>query len=87
MHIYILYPMHRTSILLPLELKRKAELEAGKKGISLGEMIRRGLKSDIDGSRHQSTVIPAFFQRQPWGKKTPVDLSAHHDDYLYGESA
>jgi hypothetical protein len=73
--------MHRTTILLPEELKRSAERKAQQEGVSLSELIRRGLSKDVQENAKQ----PAFFARRPWGGSSPDDLSARHDDYLYGE--
>lgn len=73
--------MHRTTILLPDELKVRAERQARLEGLSLSELIRRRLSEvTSDG------VEPAaFFKREPWTASAPGDLSARHDDYLYGE--
>lgn len=73
--------MHRTTILLPEALKRKAVRKARLAGVSLSELIRRRLSEDDLEDAEQ----PAFFQRQPWAGPVPEDLSARHDDYLYGE--
>lgn len=74
--------MHRTTILIPEELKSQAELQARREGLSLSELIRRRLSESIDAEGRPSA---AFFSRQPWSGDTPVDLSTRHDDYLYGE--
>lgn len=74
--------MHRTTILLSQELKGQAELQARREGLSLSGLIRRCLSESIDSEDKQPA---AFFSRQPWPGDTPVDLSARHDDYLYGE--
>ena len=73
--------MHRTTILLPNELRKRADREAKSLGISLSELIRRRLAAD-DG---QATVErPRFFTRQPWTGPGPSDTAANHDNYLYG---
>jgi hypothetical protein len=73
--------MHRTTILLPNELRRRADREAKALGISLSELIRRRLASD-DGPSNPER--PRFFARQPWTGPGPVDTAANHDTYLYG---
>jgi hypothetical protein len=73
--------MHRTTILLPSDLRRKADREARALGISLSELIRRRLAADEAGT---PTNRPRFFSRQPWTGAGPEDMSANHDSYLYG---
>jgi hypothetical protein len=72
--------MHRTTILLPEDLRRAAELEAKRAGLSLGELIRQRLRPALEGKK---SGVPAFFARTPWKGQGPADLSAHHDQYLY----
>lgn len=74
--------MHRTTILLPLELRKSAEAEARSIGISLGELIRRRLQPT---EQRQKKELPAFFTREIWRDRGPADLSVSHDQYLYGE--
>jgi hypothetical protein len=73
--------MHRTTILLPEDLRRAAEREAKRAGLSLGELIRQRLRPALEG---QKSRVPAFFSRTPWKGHGPADLSANHDQYLYG---
>jgi hypothetical protein len=79
--------MHRTTILLPEDLRRRAESAAQRHGLSLSELIRRQLEKVADpatksGTRHKD---PLFQHRKPSGKATPRDLASNHDSYLYGE--
>jgi len=71
--------MHRTTILLPEDLRRAAILEARSQGLSLGELIRRRLQPVVPQSHK-----PAFFTRKPWKGDVPDDLSVNHDRELYG---
>lgn len=73
--------MHRTTILLPDDLRRRADREARALGISLSELIRRRLAADGGG---ETLDRPRFFSRQPWGGHGPSDTAANHDAYLYG---
>lgn len=73
--------MHRTTILLPEDLHRAAEREARRRGLSLGELIRRRLRPALQG---QQAEVPAFYSRKAWRDSGPVDFSAQHDKYLYG---
>ena len=73
--------MHRTTILLPNDLHRRAGREARALGISLSELIRRRLAADEVVERAER---PRFFARQPWTGQGPSDAAANHDSYLYG---
>lgn len=73
--------MHRTTILLPNELRRSAEREAKALGISLSELIRRRLAATGESAIAER---PRFFARQPWTGQGPSDTAANHDAYLYG---
>ncbi len=73
--------MHRTTILLPNELRRSADREAKALGISLSELIRRRLAGDAETKK---TERPRLFSRQPWAGHGPSDTASNHDAYLYG---
>lgn len=73
--------MHRTTILLPNKLKRDAERRARREGLSLSALIRQRLSAELE----EAEEPPSFFSRKPWTESAPADLSAKHDDYLYGE--
>jgi len=73
--------MHRTTILLPEDLRRRADREAGALGISLSELILRPLAAGEEGAK---TERPRLFTRQPWTGQGPTDTAANHDAYLYG---
>jgi hypothetical protein len=73
--------MHRTTILLPEELRRRANREAEVLGISLSELIRRRLASTLD---QKGPERPRFFKREPWSGPGPSDVALRHDDHLYG---
>ena len=75
--------MHRTTILLPEELRRRADQLARSEGISVGELIRRLLDA---ASRNEIVEeAPAFYRRKPWTGAVPSDLAENHDAYLYGK--
>jgi hypothetical protein len=73
--------MHRTTIMLPPDLRRKADREAKALGISLSELIRRRLSA---GGLPEPGAKPRFFSRQPWQGAGGSDTAANHDQYLYG---
>lgn len=74
--------MHRTTIMLPPDLRRKADREAEALGVSLSELIRRRLSAG--GLPEPESTKPRFFSRQPWQGGGVTDTAANHDQYLYG---
>ena len=81
-YMRIIRHMHRTTILLPDELRRRAVREAKALGISLGELIRRRLAGA--GGDARSEEVARFLARRPWDGAAPDDTAANHDLYLYG---
>lgn len=75
--------MNRTTILLPAELRAKASGVARKKGISLGELIRRSLEAAV--ARDRGADDPLFADGAVFTGDTPADTAARHDETLYGE--
>ena len=76
--------MHRTTIMLPEDLKRKAEEYSRKKGLSLGEVIRKAMR-DLLGKSEEDAQDSFFCDKAIYRKDAPRDLSRNHDDYLYGD--
>jgi hypothetical protein len=78
--------MERTTIMLPHDLKLRAAQQAKKKGISMGKLIREAiyhaLSQDVDKSSNDD---PLFTDNELYLGPAPADLSADHDQYLYGE--
>lgn len=73
--------MQRTTILLPAELKRRAVKRAKERGVSFGELVRKALAAhlrDVSDTEDSLLADLAVFQG-----KTPRDLAAEHDRYLY----
>ena len=77
--------MRRTTIMLPDDMRTRATQLARHMGISLGELIRKSLTATLDGSREQGLGDPLLADDAVYRGEAPPDLSAHHDDYLYGE--
>jgi len=73
--------MQRTTIMLPPDLRRKADREAKALGISLSELIRRRLAGNAES---KSDERPRFFSRKAWQGAGPSDTAGNHDQYLYG---
>jgi hypothetical protein len=82
--MYTEVKMQRTTIMLPHDLKIRAEEVSRKKGVPLGELIREGLKELLN--KNEEAVGDLFFKDTAVYKgQTPKDLSSAHDDYLYGD--
>lgn len=79
--------MHRTTILLPEELRASAEAVARRQGISLGELIRRQLKVVAKSSKKKKRSDDPIFRyharKLPAPDKGAVeDGVANHDKYI-----
>lgn len=75
--------MKRTTILLPPELKHRAERVAHEEGISLAELIRESLEARL--THNNSERDPFFKDHAVFEGDVPSDLSVHHDKYLYDD--
>lgn len=76
--------MNRTTILLPPALRAKASGVARKKGISLGELIRRCLEAAV--ARDRGADDPLFTDGAVFTGDVAADTSARHDSSLYGDA-
>lgn len=80
--------MHRTTILLPTELRQEAEILARRRGITLSELIRRQLGAAVKAPKpNQRSADPLFQPTQLMSAESPADLAVNHDNYLYGRAA
>ena len=78
--------MQRTTIMLPDDLKAKAIQHARTSGVSLGELIRISLTAFVyQPVKGQKVRDPFFADTAVYHGKTPKDLSANVDKYLYDE--
>ena len=75
--------MKRTTVMLPPELKDRAVRKAREEDISLGALIRRGLREVLD--EDEDTVDPLFADRAVYDGPSPSDTAAEHDRHLYGD--
>ena len=76
--------MHRTTIMLPLNLKRRARSLAQRMGVSLSELIRESLEATLRGDRGDLGEDP-LYDDEVYDGPAPEDLSSDHDIYLYGD--
>ncbi len=74
--------MHRTTLMLPRDLKVQAERRAKKLGVSLGELIREALKTAL-ACNHQ-IEDPLFTDWVAYDGPVPKDGARNHDKYIYG---
>jgi len=75
--------MTRTTIMLPEDLKLRAQETARDLGISLAELIRETLERRLEGVPGDDD--PLFKDVPVYEGPVPADLSEQHDRYLYGE--
>ncbi|HEX4048060.1 MAG TPA: CopG family transcriptional regulator [Elusimicrobiota bacterium] len=76
---------HRTTIMLPPELKRRAAKRAKERGVSFGELVRESLAAVLTGGPDAKDSLLA--DHAVYRGKTPRDLAAEHDRRLYDEEA
>jgi hypothetical protein len=74
--------MHRTTIMLPSNLKNKAQAFASKMGISVGELIRESLEEKLHQAKNKQKSDPFFDDQNFFNGDSPTDLAAKHDEYL-----
>lgn len=75
--------MTRTTIMMPEDLKLRAQEAARELGISLAELIRETLERRLEGK--PSDEDPLFKDVPVYEGAVPANLSEQHDRYLYGE--
>ena len=77
--------MYRTTIMLPVSLKNRAQQFALKKGISVGKLIREALEATLQQAKISQKSDPFFDDANFFDGDIPTDFSAKHDEYLYGD--
>ena len=77
--------MHRTTVMLPEELKSQVVQFARESGLSLGDVVRESLENWLKNRRQRSTDDPLFHNVPVYDGPVPDDYSINHDKYLYGE--
>lgn len=74
--------MHRTTIMLPLEVHERATRYARAHNMSLGELIRDSLANELADTAANERD-PLFADEAVYAGPAPRDLSVAHDRYLY----
>lgn len=77
--------MRRTSILLPPELRNRADQRARQLGISFGELVRRALIALLNGTGASGAQDAFLADRAVYSGEIPSGASIHHDAHLYGK--
>lgn len=75
--------MHRTTIMLPAELKARAVKRAKAMGISLGDLIRDSLAAALRNGKKRQDIDPFFADTVVYDGPAPKDGAKNHDHYLY----
>jgi hypothetical protein len=71
--------------MLPPGLKARAERRAFERGISLGELVRESVETALSTSEAEARAEdPMFADDAVYDGQDPSDVSAAHDEYLYG---
>lgn len=76
--------MQRTTIMLPQDLRARAQRRAGELGMSLGQYIRESLALRLNGGEH-SAEDPFFADDAVFEGDAGDDVARNHDRYLYGD--
>lgn len=79
--------MLRTTIMIPEELKRRAEKRARRAGSSFGGLVRSSLEAALREPPAAPGEDSLFADAAVSRGRGPRDLSLRHDDFLYGDKA
>ncbi len=87
MAVLLCIRMKRTTVMLPPELKARAERRAYELGVSFGELVRETLQGALESGEERRTDDPLFKDEAVYKGKTPKNLAERHDEYLYDDEA
>ena len=74
-----------TSLMIPVDLKEKAERSAELMGISLDQFVRDTLEARLGSLKRPRSEDPLFNFDDAYDGPAPSDLAINHDKYLYGD--
>jgi hypothetical protein len=75
--------MKRTTLMLPAKLKAKAQREAKRQGVSLGQFIRVSMEAHLNVSSGNGKHLDPFFDDTfVITGPGPTDVAENHDKYL-----
>ena len=75
--------MLRTTIMIPMNLKRRAQTLARRMGISLGELIRESLQATLRGDAGEVHEDTLFADDAIYDGPISREFSEKHDQFLY----
>lgn len=79
--------MHRTTVMIPDELKDEAVKQARERGVSLGHFVREALRESVERIERKRARVgedPLFADEAVFEGHLPAGAGGHHDDELYG---
>ena len=77
--------MKRTTVMIPQDLKIRAERRANSEGLSLGAFIREALENALKSNAAGTNDDPFLNDNALYKGDTEADLAQNHDKYLYGD--
>jgi hypothetical protein len=78
--------VQRTTLLIPPELKGRAERRAKALGVSFGQLVRSALEASLREGGGSNSRDALFADDAVFRGPTPTDVASEHDRYLYGDS-
>lgn len=75
--------MTRTTVMLPEDLKLRAQERARERGIPFAELVREALEARLGTPAERRDDDPLFAEAPVYDGPAPADLAASHDRYLY----
>ncbi len=79
--------MTRTTLMLPERLKEQAGRAARRQGVSMGAFVRQALERAVVATADSGATDPFLTDRRVCRSRTPRDVAADPDAYLYGDRA
>ena len=79
--------MHKTTIMLPESLKKRAEVRAGEIQVSLGELVRNALENYLVRQETNWESDPLAAGDYLITAPAPAKVSENIDRYIYGKKS
>jgi hypothetical protein len=78
--------MHRTTVMLPADIKEKSLRQARKQGISFGRFVRAAIEARVRAAGVDEPGDDSLFGDDTvFSDAAPRRLAAEHDRFLYDE--
>jgi hypothetical protein len=75
--------VRRTTVVLPEDLRLRAQERARRDGIPFAELVRQAVEARIGTPPASAAQDPLFRDVPVYRGPAPADLSTEHDRYLY----